>query len=306
MAEINFKPQLCPNKEINLEEIKYPYFASYKLDGIRCVIHPDLGIVSRSLKPIPNKQINEMLEPVLQKCKEWGLILDGELYSHKLTFQEITSHVMTQDKEPPSHLKYYTFDILHRVPIDELKPFNMRYQELRFMSEKFGSDVLVCKQVLRKNAQEVRDLFKIGLDMGYEGLILRHPDSKYKYGRSTLKEATCFKVKPYIEKSAIIKGVIQATAVKEGTDRTINELGRSVTSKKKGDRITINKASALLVEENGLDLKVVIAATDPEKEEIWQNKDKYIGCELLYKGMDVGAKDLTRHPVSVRWWLKDE
>jgi hypothetical protein len=128
----------------------------------------------------------------------------------------------------------------------------------------------------------------------------------YKFGRSTVNEASCYKVKPYIEKSAIIKGVVQATRVDVNAEKTINELGRSVTSKKKDDRILIEKAAAFTVDYNGIDLKVVIAASDIEKEDIWENKEKYIGCEVLFKSMDVGAKDLPRHPVTIRWYLKNE
>ena len=33
-----FKPQLCPNEQIDLGTIKYPLLASFKLDGIRCIV----------------------------------------------------------------------------------------------------------------------------------------------------------------------------------------------------------------------------------------------------------------------------
>ena len=69
-----------------------------------------------------------------------------------------------------------------------------------------------------------------------------------------------------------------------------------MTSKKVGDRILIEKASAFWVKYNGQDLKVTLAMTDPEKEEVWQNRDTYIGRMIEYKGMLVGAKDVPRHP----------
>ena len=153
-------------------------------------------------------------------------------------------------------------------------------------------------------------MFKVALKGEYEGLILKHQAGRYKFGRGTIKEGLIFKVKPFIEKSAIIKGVVQATAAKEGSERKINELGYSETSKKKDDRELIEKASAFLVDwtvgDESKDLKITIAATDPEKIDIWENRDKYVGCEVCFKAMDVGAKELPRHPVTTRWWLKDE
>jgi len=42
--------------------------------------------------------------------------------------------------------------------------------------------------------------------------------------------------------------------------------------------------------------------TDTEKEEIWKNKEKYIGKIVEYKFMEIGMDDegLPRHPTSVR------
>ena len=85
------------------------------------------------------------------------------------------------------------------------------------------------------------------------------------------------------------------------TIKTINELGRSVTSKRQGDRVLIEKASAFKVLYEGKELKVTLAMTDEEKEEVWKNQKKYIGRWIEYKGMLVGAKDVPRHPVFVRY-----
>jgi len=38
-----------------------------------------------------------------------------------------------------------------------------------------------------------------------------------------------------------------------------------------------------------------------KKEEVWKNKEKYIGRIIEYKGMLVGAKDVPRHPTFVRF-----
>lgn len=44
-----------------------------------------------------------------------------------------------------------------------------------------------------------------------------------------------------------------------------------------------------------------IAMTNEEKKEVWENKEKYIGKYIEYKGMLVGAKDLPRHPIFIRF-----
>ena len=306
-----FKPMLAPNEEINLEEIKYPIMASYKLDGIRCIINKG-EILSRSLKPIQNKQLKEKLKPLADYSKRCDYLIDGEIYSPKLTFQEITSYVMTEDftdsksikkygeiKTIPEHLKFHIFDIVDNDNFE--KPFQERFKNVIYTSIQFPKLAEDVYQYIVKDKTEIEKLFDKALKEGKEGLILKNPNGIYKCGRGTLKEGLIYKVKPYTTFDAKIEGVVQATKVDPKAEKKTNELGRSVTSKKKNDRIPIDKASAFMVQYENKELKVVIALTDKEKEEIWNNKNSYIGKTIEFKGMLVGAKDLPRHPIFLRF-----
>jgi len=306
-----FKPMLAPNDQPDLDNIQYPILASYKLDGIRCIFK-DGEILSRSLKPIQNKQLREKFEPLRQYTKDNNIILDGEIYSPDLTFQEITRYVMTQDFEDtksikkhgkiltiPDHLKFYVFDCV------AFEKFQTEFGErsLAVISLVFGFDNIV-EVVQNKNLnskEDIEDYFKISLVHGYEGLILRDHNGKYKCGRGTLKEGLIYKVKPFKTFDAKITGVVQATKVDPNAEKTINELGRSVTSKKKDDRILIEKASGFWVEYEGKPLKVTLSMTDEEKTQIWVDRAKYIGQYIEYKGMLIGAKEVPRHPVMLRF-----
>jgi len=333
MKNDKFKPMLCPNQEVDIKSLSYPLMASTKLDGIRCIFHPELGIVSRSLKPIPNKQINEKMRHILDYCKKYNLILDGELYHKALSFQQITSLVMTKDfedskttkkleKENSEFLRNYFitedgeyinfFNPLHFYCFDCIN-INLEYGNMIPFKERFNmyistdlKHMFPVEQFLVRNHQMVEDYYSTAIERNCEGLILKDPKGKYKYGRGTVNEELCFKVKPFIEKSAIIKSVVQATIVDPNAKKKINELGYSETSKKKDDRILIERAACFLVDWEGKDLKISIAATIPEKENIWNNKEIYIGKEVCFKAMDVGAKDLPRHPTTTRWWLENE
>ena len=99
--------------------------------------------------------------------------------------------------------------------------------------------------------------------------------------------------------------MVQATEVRTDAEKTINELGNSVTSKKKDDRVLINKASAFLCkcpERFGdTEFKISIAMDDEAKKEIWANKEKYVGEKVEFKFMIEGAKDRPRHPVTLRF-----
>lgn len=316
MKNKSFTPLLAPNEEINLDELKYPLLASYKLDGIRCIFYKG-EILSRSLKQIQNRQLREKFEPIRKYSKENNLILDGEIYSPELTFQEITSFVMTQDftdkkslkkfgkvMEIPEHLKFYCFDGIKddrfSQPFVERRIYNITNNNAD-LQYKFDEIINVITQEYLYNSNEVHRYFESALSKGYEGLILRDPNGIYKFGRGTIKEGIIYKVKPFRTFDAKVIDVIQATEVDPNAEKKVNELGRSVTSKKIGDRNLIEKASAFKVKYEDKELKVVLAMTDEEKEEIWQNRNNYVGKWIEYKGMLVGAKDVPRHPVMIRF-----
>lgn len=301
MKEKSFKPLLAPNEKVELSTLNYPLLASTKLDGIRCIFMNG-GIYSRSLKPIQNKQLRIKFAPLALFSLENNCILDGEIYSPNLTFQQITHFVMTQDLEDeqlPDHLKFYCFDCVEDNNLDT--PFKQRSEFGMLCMMRFPDIAFPVEQIEVDNEEEVTNFFEQVLKEGYEGLILRNPNSPYKCGRFTIKEGGAFKIKPFITFDAKITGVEQSTEVNEDAEKKTNELGRSVTSKKKDDRHLIEKASAFWVDYEGKPLKVVLAMTDPEKVAVWKNKESYIGRIIEYRGMLVGSKDVPRHPIMIRF-----
>lgn len=309
----SFSPLLAPNQQIDLNELQYPLLASYKLDGIRCLLYKG-KILSRSLKEIQNKQLKDKLEPLRQFTEDNQIILDGEIYSPELTFQEIVSFVMTQDFEDkksikkfgkvleiPKHLKFYGFDCVQNDDFDER--FVSRQEAVHMYSASFGKIAEALTHTILNSAKDVEEYFQRALADNCEGLILRNSDGKYKFGRATLKENIIYKVKPFETFDSKITGFVQSTEVNEDVEKKINELGHSVTSKKKDDRHTIEKCSAVYVDYEVQELKVTLAMTDEEKEEIWHNQKEYLGRWIEYKAMRVGMKEggLPRHPVFIRF-----
>jgi DNA ligase-1 len=286
---------LAPNETIDIKTLKYPLLVSYKLDGIRCIFRNG-EMTSRALKQFPNVQLRKRFEGLTKVCNLKNIILDGELLSKSLTFNELSGLTRQLDKELPDDLYFYCFDIVHKEQF--YIPFQIRILNLHELEAPY---VKIVEQRELFSTMEVELYYKEALNWGCDGLILRDPDGKYKFGRGTVKEGLIYKMKPFQTFDAKIIDVIQATEVREGAEKKINELGRSVTSKKKDDRVLIEKASAFVVKYKGLDLKVTIAMTDKEKEEVWRNRCQYIGVMIEYKGMLVGAKDLPRHPVFLRF-----
>jgi DNA ligase-1 len=311
---MKFKPILAPNEEPNLDDIQYPILASYKLDGIRCIFYKG-EMLSRSLKPIVNKQLRGKFQMIADYTKKYNLILDGEIYSPDLTFQEITRYVMTQDFEDkksvkkfgkileiPESLQFYCFDFI--LEDDFEAPFVNR--QLNMASILYNDNLKYLIELIRQknvnSKEEVEEYFNEALEKGFEGLILRDHNGKYKCGRCTIKEGNLYKVKPFRTFDGKIIEVTQGTEVDANAEKKINELGYSVTSNKKGDRVLVDRVRDFVVEYEGKILKVTSSSlTHEERKEYWKKRNQLIGKWIEYKGMLVGSKDVPRHPVFIRF-----
>jgi len=291
-----FNPMLAPNKQPDFSRIKYPLLASCKMDGIRCIFK-DGQMLSRSLKPIRNCHLQTIYEPLKKLSLVHDVVLDGELYSHALTFQNIVSCVMSKSGDVPESLKFCCFDCVLKK--DTKMSFTQRCLVIVGIKMYCG-DIMECvRQITIDTEEELYALYDEALSGDYEGLILRYPDECYKYGRATLNQRLMYKMKPIEKFEGCICDVIQATVVDAGAEKKINELGHSVTSKKIGDRVPVDMAAAFVTEYNGFTVKVTIAATVAQKQALWLDKERMIGRKIVYKGMLVGAKDVPRHPVLV-------
>ena len=296
-----FKPFLAPNKIIDIQKLTYPLLASFKLDGIRCIIK-DGEMFSRSLKSIPNVKLHEKF----RRLKEFTRteprlkpLLDGELLARSITFNELSGTVRALDREVPEDMYFYLFDSVINDKYDT--KFLERTKQFTRLKSMYPDLIKIVEQKLVHTAEEAEAYFQEALLFGCDGLILHSLDGKYKCGRGTINEGIIYKMKPYLTFDAQIIDVIQSTKVNPNAEKKINELGRSVTSKKKEDRILINRACDFVVMHEGKsELKVSIAMTNEEKEFVWNNREVFIGRYIEYKGLMVGAKDLPRHPVYLR------
>lgn len=297
-----FRPMLAPNQIVKVEDMFTNHsclLASYKYDGIRCIFKNG-EMISRALKQFPNKQLWTRFMDLAMLSKNNDIILDGELYCPSISFNELSGIIRQLDYPLPNDLTFNCFDTI------ENELFNSRFssrlqvlQDLKINSPYFNT----IPHWSIFSVKEVEDLFENALANGFEGLILRDPNGRYKFGRGTVKEGLIYKLKPFVTFDAKIIGVLQGTVVDPNAEKTINELGYSRTSKLKEDRLPSGRASDFVVLYERKELKVSIAMTNEEKEEIWKNKEKYIGKMIEYKGMKIGMKEdgLPRHPVFLRF-----
>lgn len=274
-----FKPMLASPADLN--NLRFPLLASPKLDGIRAVVI-DGVLMSRSLKPIPNKHVQKLFSAYEH--------FDGELIvgspTAKNCFNVTTSGVMSVDGEPD--VRFHVFDHIE-VP-------HVRYYS-RFSPCKFNlrSRVVEVPQTLVNSLEELLALEEKCLNEGYEGLILRDPDAGYKFGRSTTKEGILLKLKRFLDDEALIVGLVEQ--MHNGNEATTNELGRTKRSSHKENKTGKNTLGAFQVLWKGIEFEIGTGMDDELRQRVWNNREKYIGKLVKFKYFPVGVKDKPRHPV---------
>ena len=279
-------PMLAVNAD--LSKIKYPVLGSAKIDGVRC-LNIDGVAISRSRKRIPNRFIQQWFHNT--KCFTDGL--DGELIIGSPTasdcYRKTVSGVMAADGIPD--FKYCVFD---RWNIQQ--PYHARYDTIKNIA---NDRIYVLPQIILENLTALHKFNEDMLRAGYEGIILRDPNSPYKWGRSTVNEGYLLKVKAFSDAEAVITGFVEE--MQNNNEATIAENGRSSRSSNKENLVGKNRLGAWIVTGltafKGVSFLIGTGMSEEEKISFWQNKDKYIGKVVKFKYFEHGAYDLPRHAV---------
>lgn len=281
-----FKPTLACDAD--LEKLTFPLFASPKLDGIRCSIVQGRAL-TRTLKNVPNYAVYNHLS----RAELTGL--DGELIvgapnAHDV-YRTTVSGVMSRDEVPD--YTYYVFD-LHNVPGGWWR----RFERLSSEYDSQGT-IKVLQHDFVENLDQLVAYEHRALKEGYEGVILRHPNAPYKFGRSTAREGYLMKLKRFQDSEAVVLEVLEEQH--NGNEATTDNLGRTKRSSHKANKTGKGRMGALRVRDlySGVEFELGTGFTDSDKVWWWSwaETNGLDGLIVKYKFFPVGVKDKPRHPV---------
>ena len=206
------KPMLAykvGKKEVDWSE---GVFIQPKLDGVRCIFTKD-GAFSRTGKQFKNVA---HLEYDLKDffTKNPNIILDGELYNHRLKhdFEKIISLVRKtkpteEDQRNAQHLvQYHVYDM-----IAESFNYDERFNWLR-NNLPVARTMTLIKNTSVDSYEEAKMLHDIHLAQGYEGSILRL-NKPYEQKRSYNLQ----KFKDFSDTEATITGYEEGKGKRQGT-----------------------------------------------------------------------------------------
>ena len=214
-----FKPMLAQvYTDENQIDWSQPVYMQPKLDGVRCIFTKD-GAFSRTGKRFMNvKHIELELQGLFKQQPH--LILDGELYNHKLKndFEKIISLVRKQkptdtDRLDAQHLvQFHVYDYTGQKPnlLENLK-YKSRQDNLT-CSDMYCPSIRYTDTKRVATPAMIKVLHDKWLDMGYEGSIIRL-NGEYEQKRSK----NLLKVKDFSDSEAKITGFVEGKGKRIGT-----------------------------------------------------------------------------------------
>lgn len=293
---LDLKPMLA-GKWPGIEKIKFPVIVQAKLDGIRCLVKDGVAL-SRTFKPIPSKYI----QSIIGRPEFEGL--DGELIVGDPTdpdcYRNTVSGVMAEDKTP--NFTFWVFD-----KWDSDCRYGDRWEQLSEQWLEWPQQLQLLTIVTAYNADDLDRFETAFVAQGYEGAILRGPDSYYKYGRGTASKMDLLKLKRFTDFEAVIVGVEEE--MHNGNEATKDAFGRTARSTVKANKTGKGTLGALICiradERDGSvaanTFKVGTGFNAAERADFWAmyHKDAklIVGKIVKVKSFPVGEHERPRHPV---------
>lgn len=261
-----------PFSEDRLAKWTPPYIVQPKYDGVRCRVIPLqtaegcllLSSEENIIYSVPH--LNAIFAGLQLKTE-----LDGELYCHGMSFEQIVSITSRTVNLHPDYQKiqFHCFDIINQEPqmkraliIENLRGINPH--------------IVVAPFWICQNLDDVMRTYDKLMGLGYEGVIVRHTQAPYELKRSLY----VMKFKAKKEDNYGIVGVQEEISI---DGRAKESLGALVC--KSGD---------------GNIFHVGTGFTADERKDLWERRESLIGktAKIKYQHLTTG-KQVPRFPVFV-------
>ena len=285
-----FSCQLAQDCELHKKKLNGKKSLEVKLDGVRAVtvIYPSgkIDMFSRNGKELNNfNHIKDEISKTfnISSIKE-ALVLDGEIVSDD--FQTLMKQIHRKSSSQNKDAKLFLFDLL---PLEYFKKgiyeksYFSRIEQLKKINERFFVQSQIINIIdsvnvdldTEKGEIEFKNFNKNSIINGYEGIMIKDPESFYECKRST----TWLKSKPFIEISLEVKDY------EEGTGRNKGKLGAIIAEG--------------IDEDKKFKTNVGSGFTDLQRKEFWEDKDKLIGQII-----EIRADSISKSQDGENWSLR--
>ena len=273
------------SKTAKKNTITFPCFVQPKLDGLRCVMYRDAATseIRRQSRTgtyfDTMAHIAESLAPLFAKYPR--VVLDGELYTTEIPFEELAGLIKTkkltpEDMEKLCVIEYHIYDI-----IDETMPYHARHDSIKKMfatvaastassPHKLPPYIRLVETIVAKTQAEFKAEFSRFIEEGYEGIMLRNKTGMY---RCNYRSHDLQKYKEFQEDEFRIIGFMQGDGRDKGTVIWVCET------------------------KEGKEFKVRPRGTIENRSKLFKTGEKYVGKMLTVIYQELTEEGKPRFPV---------
>ena len=264
------KPMLATSLDkVKPESIEWDTaFVQPKLDGHRALF-VDGVLYSRSGKVINLPHIVD----AINASDRQGLHLDGELYLHGKTLQELGSLIkkLTPESE---QVEYHIYDV-----VDENASFSERTEDFEEGYHEFHPKIVVNPTYDVYDMEEVTMLHKKWREAGYEGTMLRFGTDGYGTDKRSRK---LLKVKEFHDAEFKVVGYEEGKPYIRGDE--------------------VYQVPVWICEtEDGAKFNVTANGTMQQKDDQWIERDQLVGNLLTVKFHNMSKDNIPQLPIALQW-----
>lgn len=275
------RPQLASSDVPDIyTQVSWPKIIQPKLDGLACLAVNGVAM-SRTMKPIPNKYVQKVFGELQLHGLHGELMVAGD-------FNDVQSALMRESGEPDFY--YVVYDkwdseakYTSRLLLIGEEVFTLNNKHVAYIDYTFVDNPLDCVNTLNNY-----------IEAGYEGAMLRDPNSLYKQGRHTIKSQALMKLKKFFDDEAIIIGFEEK--MHNENEKTTDERGYSKRSHKQEGMVPANTLGALVVKWKDVEFKIGSGYNDLQRQEIWNNRDNLIGKLVTFRYQELSKYSVPRFP----------
>lgn len=275
----------------DLEELtNFPYYVSAKLDGVRC-IKKDGVLLARSLKPIANANVQKKFAHLPDG-------VDGELIHEFWTGEDIfsmTQSIVSSHDKPADQINFIIFDKWNDVN----QPYCQRLIDIQDVcndTNALNRDTHLVPFRYVTDTGSLEDAENFYVQHGFEGMMIRQADSKYKFGRATRKQEWLMKYKRWEDTEAQIIGF--AEKMSNQNEAKTNETGHTERSSAKAGLVPAGTLGSLICRlDSGVEFGIGTGFDDKLRKSIWDEREGYVGKFVKFKYQELSKDGVPRFPV---------
>jgi ATP-dependent DNA ligase len=274
-TQVKLLPMLAHSFTKRKHNINYPAIVQRKFDGVRCLarLNSDGTVTLMSRKGKEFAHLNHIKTDVAANNSNTNLVIDGELYSDSLTFQELVGLVKRVTLKPGNdeQMLEVSLRVYDCVELNNEADFTSRYETITEVTT--GAEYLSLVENVRVSTEsEIHAAQARFVEEGYEGAMVRNLTGAYAIGK---RSANLQKVKTFLDGEYPIIGY---------TDGTGGETGCVIWECQTPD---------------GQTFRVRPRGTQEDRKVLFQNGSDYIGQQLTVRYQELTDDGVPRFPVGI-------